>query len=332
MPDGGVVEGLNLPTLTQSERQGSTTDPLNTEDVSASEQEKANGGTGEVVKSLGVEERAGTKKAVEGTPKPFLLSEGLPPVPAKLVGRILRGEFIDMAELLRDNLEAQRRGALQESPSTSSPSVGRPRREVPDLLSWVQCFGVYTAVIASKHPDRIQKLLAYQTLIIREARRCGGKGWLSYDSYFRQQMAGEWRGDEWGRLNPYLFSSTFLAFGGSHRPNCSLCLESDHQEEECALSKAKGAASSSKHLVSRDPPRDNSSRVNKGKTPRSTVCFSWNQGDCSYPYCKFRHACVRCGGDHKIIHCRSLGSLSDRRPTREKEGKIFVDGHSRSSQ
>ena len=156
-----------------------------------------------------------------------------------------------MAELLRDNLEAQRRGALHESPSTSSSNVGRHRREVPDLLSWVQCFGIYAAVVASRYPERVQKLLAYQTLIIREARRCGGRGWLSYDSYFRQQMTGEWRGDEWGRLNPYLFSSTFLAFGNSNRQNCVLCLESDHQEEECALSKAKNVDSLPKHLITK---------------------------------------------------------------------------------
>lgn len=43
--------------------------------------------------------------------KPFVLSEGLPPVPHKLVAWILHGEFVDMAELLRDNLEAQRRSS-----------------------------------------------------------------------------------------------------------------------------------------------------------------------------------------------------------------------------
>ena len=103
-------------------------------------------------------------------------------------------------------------------------SQGRPRREVPDLLSWVQCFSIYTAVVASKYPERVHKLMAYQTLIVREARRCGGKGWLSYDSSFCQQMAGEWRGEEWGRLSSYHFSSIFLVLGGPHRPNCSLCL------------------------------------------------------------------------------------------------------------
>ena len=50
---------------------------------------------------------ASTSKGVAS--KPFILSEGLPPVPHKLVLRVLRGEYVDMAELLRDNLEAQRR-------------------------------------------------------------------------------------------------------------------------------------------------------------------------------------------------------------------------------
>ncbi len=35
-----------------------------------------------------------------------MFSEGLPPVPGELVGKILNGDFIDMAELLRDNIEA----------------------------------------------------------------------------------------------------------------------------------------------------------------------------------------------------------------------------------
>ena len=35
-------------------------------------------------------------------------------VPAKLVERILRGDFIDMAELLKDNMEVARRRYLSE--------------------------------------------------------------------------------------------------------------------------------------------------------------------------------------------------------------------------
>ena len=89
----------------------------------------------------------------EATAQPFVLSDGLAPVPAKLVERILRGDFVDMAELLRDNLEAQRRGVIQESSAISS-DLKRGRREVPDLLSWVQCFGTYMAVVTSAQPTK----------------------------------------------------------------------------------------------------------------------------------------------------------------------------------
>ena len=107
-------------------------------------------------------------KGAEGPTKPFILSEGLLPVSAKLVMRILRGDFIDMAELLQDNLEVQCRGALQEM--FVSTGTSRSRREVPDLLSWEQCFSIYTAAVASSFPEKVQKLLVYQTLIIQEAR------------------------------------------------------------------------------------------------------------------------------------------------------------------
>ena len=103
---------------------------------------------------------------------PFVLSEGLPPVPAKLVAKIQKGDYVDMAELLRDNMEWEH--PLSTSDSSESKSGRASRREVPDLLSWITCFGVYASVIRDKYPQKAKQLLAYQTLIVREARRCRG--------------------------------------------------------------------------------------------------------------------------------------------------------------
>ena len=131
-----------------------------------------------------------------------------------------------MAELLRDNLEAQRQGVIQELSTISSGtkrSLGR--WEIPDLLSWVQCFGNYMGVITSAQPTKSKELLAYQTLIVQEARQCGGKGWLAYDTMFRPQAAGNPEVD-WLKSNPTLYAVTFLAQSGSGR-NCVLCMESD---------------------------------------------------------------------------------------------------------
>jgi len=98
-----------------------------------------------------------------------VLGKGLPPVPAKLVVKILKGKFICMAELWRDNIEAE---WCQGTSNTSSNQLRSPRREIPDIFNWLQCFGVFAAgVVASKHPDRESQLLAYQTTIFRKARQ-----------------------------------------------------------------------------------------------------------------------------------------------------------------
>ena len=83
--------------------------------------------------------------------KSFILKEGLPPVPYKLVARILKGESIDMAEHLRDNLEAQRLAPVVAQLGATAASNAKSRREVPDLMSWVQCFSTYIAVVTSHY-------------------------------------------------------------------------------------------------------------------------------------------------------------------------------------
>jgi hypothetical protein len=281
MPDGDTVAGLNLPVVAVEGGQEGVGGPqAEAEDT----REKVEGGV-EQTRAAGE-----PPKKKDSQPKPFLLSEGLPPVP---VGRILKGEFIDMAELLRDNLEAERRGVLQDaSSSSSSSSQGCSRREVPDLLSWVQCFA---AVVASEYPERVLKLLAYQ---VREARRCGGWGWLTYDTVFCQQMAREWRGEEWGRLNPYPFSSTFFTLG----------------KEDCALAKGKGVGSA-RH------PRPCKGSVSQGgiRAASGNGLFRMESRRVLLSVLPVQ-ARVRCWGDHRITACR-VGSTQEKRPARDKESK-----------
>ena len=55
----------------------------------------------------------------------FILGESLPVVPEKLVKRFIKGDYLDMAEMLSDNMEVERWRALAESEGTPSPrSVG----------------------------------------------------------------------------------------------------------------------------------------------------------------------------------------------------------------
>ena len=140
MPDASVVQQLGLPVADEAPtlREG-----LEVELPGAGQPSTSSGAT-----------EAGDPQS---SGKPFILSEGLPPVPYKLVAKILKGEFI---ELLRDNLEAQRRESAVAQPGATGASNAKSWREVPDLISWVQCFGTYMAVITSQFPHRIKELPA----------------------------------------------------------------------------------------------------------------------------------------------------------------------------
>lgn len=119
-------------------------------------------------------------------------------------------------------------------------------KKLDDLLSlldfiWVQCFEP-TWQFHQHAANQVKGAPGLPTLIVREARRCGGKGWLAYDTMFRQQAVGNPE-VEWPKLNPTLYAVTFLAQSGSGR-NCVLCMESDHSEDDCALAKGKGVHAS----------------------------------------------------------------------------------------
>ena len=102
-----------------------------------------------------------------------------------LIAKLQCGEYVNMTELMRDNIEATCWRLDTDAPHCSS-NVKKPHRKIPDFLSWLQCFGVYASIVVSKQQDRFRQLMAYQTLMIREARRCGGTGWLAYDAMFHQ--------------------------------------------------------------------------------------------------------------------------------------------------
>lgn len=66
----------------------------------------------------------------------------MPVIPANLVAKIQSGDFVDMAELPKGNIELERRKKAHGPNLGDVCSSKSSRREVPDLLSWVQCFGV----------------------------------------------------------------------------------------------------------------------------------------------------------------------------------------------
>lgn len=115
------------------------------------------------------------------------LSPATEPLPRKLVDRILTGHFIEMRDLLTDNISLlQQLEILGTQPLVPAlPGFLKPRlHEVSALPSWLYC---YLAYVTIRSPDPATRdRLSYARLLIREAQRHGGTGWIDYDRVFCQ--------------------------------------------------------------------------------------------------------------------------------------------------
>ena len=80
------------------------------------------------------------------------ISDGLPPVPDKLVAKIRQGEFVELHKLLSE--------CLAESTDSTGPIPRlRARKRLSDMNVWLQCFTLYVGVVASSKPALVPDLL-----------------------------------------------------------------------------------------------------------------------------------------------------------------------------
>jgi hypothetical protein len=216
----------------------------------------------------------------------FSLASSFPPIPGKLVHKIQSLEFIEMRDLLPDNIALAER--LEALPTHRAPFKTPETREVGALSTWVSAFCTYVAVVAAAHPGRVRDMLAYMRLIVREAQKYGGSGWITYDQVFRRNRAGP--GARWDNLDPSLHIAYISAQADTPAVPCSICSEVDHIADHCTLASlaptTKTASPSRAGPLSRDWVRGLNTRPLKHPlTPRSQasgspkrICISWNRG------------------------------------------------------
>ena len=250
----------------------------------------------------------------------FSLSHGFPLIPAKVANKIQKWEFINMSELLPDNLELARHSAESCGTSSCATLKSPKKRELSEdwkgLVAWSVCFNTFVAIIAKKHPEKGQELLAYHSTILVEALRFGCKGWMSYDRMFREHVEKE-PSSNWSLLHFMFYSLSFLS-QRVEASTCPKCMGSDHSKTERALSalepQQEPFRSRPAESVRQSGPAKK--RFRREGTPQTggqdlgsakSVCFSYNEGQCfRHPKpCDRAHKCIRCGGDHKMIDCKA---------------------------
>ena len=118
------------------------------------------------------------------------------PVPARTAESIIRGEFIDLSDLLPEGLglspsaaplqlQLGDRGAVVQMLPDSATSSNRVKRHVHDFAAWMEAWTAYLFVVLSAAPSRAPALVAYQAIITDTNRKFHPDGWLAYDCLFR---------------------------------------------------------------------------------------------------------------------------------------------------
>ena len=99
----------------------------------------------------------------------ILLGHGIPPLPKKMVERMINWEYVDFSELppaKNSGLKAPMdNGTILLV--QSADLLKQQRRLIPNITVWVQCFCIYAGVMAMKHPNSIPDMLAYMREIVQ---------------------------------------------------------------------------------------------------------------------------------------------------------------------
>ena len=100
-----------------------------------------------------------------------MVGPGYAPVPYKLVSKITAGLFVDLADLLPDNIRAQEiepQAFLEGKPVVS----GSKKRviEIADIVTWIEAFTIFSMILCHTFPSRWKDLNQYKLLIIQTAR------------------------------------------------------------------------------------------------------------------------------------------------------------------
>ena len=223
------------------------------------------------------------------------ICEGIPPLPAKIVLSIEKGEFVELTSLLPKNATWEEEPFTEISDKVVVLTQGKAlpkKKSIENIETWMEAFCTYAAIRGRKHPEDIPELMAYAATIVKGARDYGGRCWLVYDYRFRQLAAAKQMQRGWGQKDMALWNDTFL------RPK-SYQNQSDKE--------GTGERSNTFHGQKRGSDSTQSTAVKKqkkGVTWKGQICYPFSYGGkCTRAKCEYRHICYDCGGDHSQSAC-----------------------------
>lgn len=239
-------------------------------------------------------------EAGSSVPQPLVsLGSGLPAITKKLLTKILANEYVDFAEL------PPAKGKGRPMPQSlegqvivvQAADLFQARKIIPDLATWLQCFSLYVATLATKFPERIAELMSYQTIIAKTSQKYRWPSWVVYDQNFRQEAAGN-PNQSWAKVDPSIYAQCFTGQALNAESWCARCQNLDHTSANCPFRQRKRSWNTAMG--------SGGSQAHNRTGLDSQVCLKYNKfnGDCKFGKdCRFSHVCSSCKEPHPVNRC-----------------------------
>ena len=246
--------------------------------------------------------------ADDSIPSLIAVHSSLPLLSKRIVQQIQAREFVDLADLpparSRQSSSIPPMSALSPMRVLQLQEIERRQKLLPDLLTWSQCFAVYTAVLGSCQPQHISELMSYQYEIAKCARKFNWPSWVIYDINFRQEAASyptlSWA-EAAGHQEPKIYQQCFNGMEKDPLEGwCRSCLSLDHTTSLCPSSPTTPQQPPFLHQRKR-PMGDPTLAL--PESAREIYAENFNTKGCKYPKCRRRHVCVQCYGGHPQHRC-----------------------------
>ena len=210
-----------------------------------------------------------------------VVADGIPPIPTKLLEKIRRWEYIDLATLIGDQNQGRddpvdyNANGNQVVIIESLERTSRKKKAVSDIFTWVQAYSVLVAALTSDKAttkDESVGLVAHQHIILQMAKELSPAQALKYDQEFHEWAAAK-DVKKWGELN-------FSIYGR--------CLASNSNKPILPVPLFTGAGEKRRGMPQSE----------------AQCCYKWNFEDSCYRVpCWFKHLCLHCGEPHRAVRC-----------------------------
>jgi len=163
----------------------------------------------------------------------------LPAIPASILEKIRRGEFVNFDSLLPNNVPSESNNLFTMSLDQSNSSVGprilvqnssNNRNKVTDLYTWVLAWSLFFQACIIFRGHLVAQLLKYQIFIAQLASQYNFQAWYAYDQAFRVFMSNNPHCN-WDQCNDDIFNLHIR--GAQGRSRCFSCGGRDHFANAC---------------------------------------------------------------------------------------------------